>query len=163
MKTVATFLLFSFVWVSCKPGSLAKHPESCKEFCISKNNHNASMIIENRLCHTMYMDAIREGAKKGYCDDGSLTNFKGSKPKDPEPVLCKALKDRSQEKCKKMPGNPSRMNQQVSRSAMYKGGKLYSVDGELVNKCDCTQWQKDKPSNVSAQNHLRPPGLQGIP
>ena len=123
-------LLLSVMLVSCKPQSLVKRPESCKEFCTSKNNPLASVIIEDPLCHSMFFEAWTEGEKLGYCDDGSKTT--GNKPQHPDSAQCKALLDKSQEECKKMPRDPSQTNQIISGSATFKGGNPVRVNGKPV-------------------------------
>ena len=115
--------------------------QDCKAVCSAKGSDSewsASVAIKgDQRCFDMRMAARREGYKKGYCDDGSLTT--GRKAQHPEPILCQALVDAAQKKCEKLPPDPSQMDRQISRTTTYKGGKLFMQNGELVDKCDCTK------------------------
>ena len=147
-------LIFLFL-VSCNSGN---EPQSCKEVCSSQNNISYSVTIPGDIrCFDMEMAAIREGYKKGYCDDGSLTT--GRKAQDPEPILCQALIDAAQKKCEKLPPDPSQMDRQVSRTTTYKDGKLFMQNGELVDKCDCTKEHSGKPSTGKTTTEKASPTL----
>ena len=147
---VLILLLFSVVMMSCKPGTGGNEPQSCKEVCSSQNNISYSVTIPGGIrCLNMRMAARREAKKKGYCYAGPhLIDGIKQDTTDPDPVLCKALVAAAQKKCDQLPPDPSQMNQQVSGTSLYKDGKLFMQNGELVDKCDCTKEGSGKESKA---------------
>ncbi len=61
----------------------------------------------------------------------------------PDHDACRALIDQAKENCKKLPPDPSMMDQTVSGTAVFKGGKPVLIDGEPVKikgeVCTCKQ------------------------
>ncbi len=146
MKILITILLSVCVFVCCKFNKTFY--ASCKDYCTRSKeipgNMDASVRIKNRRCHNMYMNAMTEGEKLGVCYDGpSVIDGVRQDTTDPDPVACQALIDQSQEACKKLPPDPSQMNQTVSGTTIFKGGKPVLFNGEPVKIngeiCTCNQ------------------------
>ena len=90
------------------------------------------------------MKAYDEGQKKGYCYAGPhIIDGIRQDTIDPDPLLCKAVKDRAKKECEKLPPpDPSVTNQPVSGTTLYRDGKPVMVNGMPVIKgevCDCTK------------------------
>ena len=161
--------------VSCNSG---KQPQSCKEVCSGKGSDSewsASVGIKGDIrCFDLEIKAIIEGQKKGYCAVppplNQLKFVEKYDPKwgwtygtedvpDPNTVLCQALKDRAKKKCDQLPPDPSQMNQPISGTSLYKEGKLFMQNGELVDKCDCTKERSGKPSTGKTTTEKASPTL----
>ncbi len=142
MKILVTFLITCFVIVSCKDNKPLEDNKplyaSCEDYCnrskVNDSNIVASVIIPGDIrCHNMIEAAYALGRKLGYCFDGPL--FIGNVEQDqthPDSEACYALADQAKENCKKLPPDPSQMDQTVSGTTVFKGGKPVLIDGEPV-------------------------------
>ncbi len=134
MKIFVTFLITGFVLVSCKVNKTFY--ASCEDYCTgTPSNIKASVTIPGDIrCHNMFMEAYRLGRELGVC---------GFDMNNPDPEACQALKDQSQEECKKLPPDPSMMDQTVSGTTVFKDGKPVLIDAKPVKikgeVCSCNQ------------------------
>ncbi len=144
MKILVTFLMISFVLVSCKFNKTFY--ASCDDYCSgTPSNIEASVIIPGDLrCHNMRLKAYALGKKLGYCYDGPLRiNGVRQDQTHPDTEACYALADQADENCKKLPPDPSMMDQTVSGTTVFKDGKPVLIDAKPVKikgeVCSCNQ------------------------
>ncbi len=137
MKFLIAFLITCFVLVSCKFNKTFY--ASCEDYCnrsrVDDSNILASVIMPGDIrCHNMYMEAYRLGRKMDLC---------GFDMNDPNPEACQALIDQAKENCKKLPPDPSMMDQTVSGTTVFKDGKPVLIDAKPVKVkgevCSCNQ------------------------
>ena len=131
-------LLLSVVLVSCKPGSSitcilprVNYPQSCKEFCNTDKEHVAFVIIRrDKRCLDLKSNALEEGRQKKYCNTDFMYE---SKPKHPDPILCRALMTKAQKECEQLPPDRSMRDEQIIDTTTYnRDGKPVRVNGEPV-------------------------------
>ena len=140
MKILVIFLITCLVIVSCRLGR--DDYASCEDYCnrskVDNSNIQASVVLSgDRRCRAMVGDARDLGSKLGYCYDGPLRIDGVRQPQThPNHEKCRALIDQAKEDCKKLPPDPSQMNQTVSGSAIYKGGKAVMINGKA---CTCNK------------------------
>ncbi len=153
MKFLIAFLITCFVIVSCKDNKPLEDNKplyaSCEDYCnrskFDDSNIVASVIIPGDIrCHNMIGSAHALGQKLGYCYDGPLRiNGVRQDRTHPDSEACDALINKAEEDCKKLPPDPSMMDQTVSGTAVFKGGKPVLIDGEPVKikgeVCSCNQ------------------------
>ena len=153
MKIFVTFLITGFVLVSCKVDKIDKVDQadyaSCEDYCnqskVDDSNIKASVIMPGDIrCYAMRGDAHRLGKKRGYCFDGPLFIDGKEQPQtDPNPEACDALMDQAEEKCKKLPPDPSMMDQTVSGTTVFKDGKPILFNAKPVKikgeVCSCNK------------------------
>ncbi len=146
MRILVTFLITVFVMVSCKEEA---DYASCEDYCnrskVDDSNIVASVSIPGDIrCHEMRGAAYALGRKLGYCFDGPLRiNGVRQDQTHPNSEACHALADQAQKECKKLPPDPSMMDQTVSGTTVFKDGKPVLIDGEPVKVkgevCTCKQ------------------------
>ncbi len=95
-------------------------------------------------CHNMIGDAYALGRKMGYCFDGPGIIDGVIQPQThPDIEACDALADQAEENCKKLPPDPSMMDQTVSGTTVFKDGKPVLIDAKPVKikgeVCSCNQ------------------------
>ncbi len=153
MKIFVTFLITCFVIVSCKDNKPLEDNKplytSCEDYCnrskVDDSNIKPSVIMPGDIrCHNMIGDAYALGKKLGYCYDGPLRiNGVRQAQTPPDPEACDALVDKAKEECKKLPPDPSMMDQTVSGTTVFKGGKPVLIDAKPVKVkgevCSCNQ------------------------
>ncbi len=145
MKILVTILMISFVLVSCKFNKTFY--SSCDDYCSgTPSNIKASVIMPGDIrCHNMIGDAYALGRELGYCYNGTIHRINGVLPDktDPNPEACDALVDQAKENCKKLPPDPSMMDQTVSGTTVFKDGKPFLIDAKPVKikgeVCSCNQ------------------------
>ncbi len=144
MKILVTILMISFVLVSCKFNKTFY--ASCEDYCTgTPSNIKASVIMPGDIrCHIMESKAYALGRELGYCYNGPL--YIGDVRQDqthPDPEACYALGDQAKENCKKLPPDPSMMDQKVSGTTVFKDGKPFLIDAKPVKikgeVCSCNQ------------------------
>ncbi len=153
MKFLIAFLITCFVLVSCKVNKLLKDNKplytSCEDYCnrtkIDVSNIQASVVLPgDRRCRKIRGDAHELGRKQGVCFNGPLYINGVRQPQtDPDPEACQALIDQAKENCKKLPPDPSQVNQTVSGTTVFKDGEPVLIDAKPVKikgeVCSCNQ------------------------
>ena len=142
MKIFVTILITCFVLVSCKFDKTFY--ASCEDYCTgTPSNIKASVIMPGDIrCHNMISKAHALGKELGVCYNGpGIINGVIQDRTHPDPEACDALMDQAEEKCKKLPPDPSQMNQTVSGTTVFKDGepilfnaKPVKIKGEV---CSC--------------------------
>ncbi len=143
MQILVTFLITVFVMVSCKD---EEDYASCEDYCNrARGNSNIehSVRIGDLRCYDMRGDAHELGKKQGVCYDGPFLKGIHKAAVDPDPEACQALIDQAKENCKKLPPDPSMMDQTVSGTTVFKDGKPFLIDAKPVKikgeVCSCNQ------------------------
>lgn len=130
--------VFFFTGACEKSGSgLKKKTSHCVDFC-SENTEKNSVVLDER-CIRLKIQAGIKGKAAGFCYDGPLYKGWDKEAVDPDPEACRALRRTAQKECDALPPDP-KSEVSMSDSAVYKAGKLISLNGMPL--CPCLEDQK---------------------
>ena len=111
---------------------MVKDSNYCVDFC-SENTGKTSVILDER-CTNLKIKAVTQGRAAGFCYDGPFLSGWDKEAVDPNPEKCDALYKAAQKACDALPPDP-KSQVAMSDSAVYKNGKLVSLNGKPLCPC----------------------------